>query len=306
MRDLDTIYDTIIIGGGPAGLTAALYLARAQKKVLMLEFSGLGGQIATAGKVENYPSVKSVRGIELADNMVSQVLDCGVQIEFERAIRVVDGTIKRVITDEGEYCSKYVVIASGVKNRPLGANEQDFVGKGVSYCAVCDGAFFKDRDVAVIGGGNTAVEQALYLADLCKNVYVIHRRKDFRTNEFSLKKAEATPNIRILTPYTVEKIEGEDAVEGLLLKNTLSDERKNLRVDAVFIAIGKLPQNAIVDDLVELKDGYIRTDDSCQTERAGIYAVGDCRVKKYRQLTTAVADGTVCALSIIAQLNASR
>lgn len=292
------MYDVIIIGCGPAGMTAALYLLRANKKVLILEKETIGGQISSSPLVENYPGVASISGSELANNMYEQIEALGVEIELEEVKEIVPGEIKKVITDENTYEAKSVLIATGSKYRLLGLdNEEELIGSGIHFCVSCDGAFYKDKIVAVVGGGNSAVINATYLSDICKKVYVI-QALDILTAEPSLQeRLKKRDNVEIILSNTVKKINGDDYLESIIL----SDDRE-LKIDGMFIAIGLVPQNNFVKNLINL-DKYNYADfDGSITNVDGIFVAGDCRRKKYRQLTTACNDGTNAALDIISYL----
>lgn len=292
------MYDIIIIGAGPAGLTAALYALRCGKSVLVLESETFGGQITLTPMVENYPATGNISGIEFADALMQQVTDLGGEIELGTVISVIDGKTKRVITEDDEFEGKSVIIAAGVKHRTLGlSNEAGLIGSGVSYCAVCDGAFYKDKTVAVVGGGSTALTDALYLSVICKKVYLIHRRDTFRGEDKLVKKVEEKDNIELVLNSQVTALNGGNILTSIeVTKNNGS--KLILDTDALFIMIGQKPENEIFASLTDLDEsGFIITDDSCKTKTAGIFAAGDCRVKNIRQLTTATSDGTIAALA---------
>lgn len=294
------MYDVVIIGGGPAGLTAALYALRAEKSILVLEKSGLGGQIALSSKVENFPGIAQMSGADFAETLSGQVEALGGQIEYEAVLEVKDGDVKTVVTDFGEYQAKSVIIATGVQNRRLGAKgEEEFIGRGVSFCAVCDGAFYKNKTVAVIGGGNTAVEDAEYLADIAKKVYIIHRRTEFRAEESLVKRLEKRTNVEFVLDSTVQEFFGTaDGIEGLEILNVKTGETQRITLDGAFVAVGQIPQNDIFNGLVAIDDGgFILAGENCLTDKKGIFVAGDCRNKAVRQLTTAVGDGSVAALA---------
>lgn len=294
-------FDVIIIGAGPSGLTAALYLGRANLKTLILESVGSGGQLNYTYEVDNYPGFFG-KGTELAEKMRSQALKFGGIFSSERVleIKILPEDIKIVKTRKNEYRAKSIIIATGAGPRLLGAEgEERFKGFGVSYCATCDGAFFKDKTVLVAGGGNTAFEDALYLSKFCKAVYLVHRRDKFRASANLVEKVKNNPKIIIRTNEIVEKIQGESMVNSVVLKNTLSSENTILDTSAVFVAAGRLPNSAIVKDILELdENGYIVTDENMRTSVSGIYAVGDVRRTPLRQIITACADGAVAANDI--------
>lgn len=295
------MYDIIIIGGGPAGLTAALYSVRSGKKVLLFEKTGYGGQIAKSPLVENYPGIKAVSGIELSENLRSQAESFGCEFLKETVILIADGEYKKVVTSKGEYTARAVIFALGTEERKLGLeNEEKYVGRGLSYCAYCDGNFFRNREVAVVGGGNTAVQDALYLSEICKKVYLIHRRNEFRAESGLVEKARIRENIEIVTDCVPVEISGAPIVQSLKVKNRLTDEETELSVNGVFAAIGQIPQTKEFSDILPLDEyGYVIAGEDC-TVKDGIYVCGDCRKKEIRQLTTAVSDGTVAATKAVA------
>lgn len=293
-------YDIVIIGGGPAGLTAGIYAARAGKKVLVLEGRALGGQIVNAPDVRNYPGTPSISGVDLSMNMYKQVLEHGGEVKFERAMGIKD---KIVHTDGGEYKAKAIILATGAENRKLGLYGEDkLVGKGVSYCATCDGNFYKDKTVAVVGGGNTALEDTIYLADICKKVYLIHRREEFRGDKTTVDKIKALKNVEMILSANVKEILGDEKVEGLELE-IKDGERKEIKVDGVFFAIGYEPQANEFADSVELDEqGYIKTKDGVHTSTEGIYVAGDARAKDLKQLVTAASDGAIAATVAVKEM----
>lgn len=293
------MFDIIIVGAGPAGMSAAIYGLRAGKTVLLLEEKTYGGQIINTPEVENYPGIKSVSGFEFATNLFEQVKALGAEIVYERAEQISDENgIKKVTTNKNVYEAKSVILATGAKNRPLGIDgEEDFVGRGVSYCATCDGMFFRGRDVAVVGGGNTAIEDAGFLANYCSRVYLIHRRDSFRGEESLVNKLREKDNVEFVLNSNVVAIKGQERVEGITVKNVTDNALKDIDVSGLFVAIGQMPDNDIFKDVVKLDDkGYIVAGEDCVTITSGIYAAGDCRTKAVRQLTTAAADGAVAGL----------
>lgn len=296
----DKMYDTIIIGGGPAGLTAALYCARASAKTLVFEGEGYGGQIAASPRVENYPGFKAVSGNELTSYLYDQALEFGAETEYA-AVEKVEATEEGfVVTADGNnYMAKTVIIATGVKKRKLGLdNEEDLIGEGVSYCATCDGAFFKNMDVAVVGGGSTALTDAVFLAKYCRKVYLVHRRNEFRGEIRLVESLKKLSNVEFVLSCVPHKLVGTNSLEALEVKSTEDESIRRLDVRGVFVAVGQIPDNEIFKDLIELdQNGYIVAGEDCKTSRPGIYAAGDCRAKTVRQLTTATADGTVAAVN---------
>ena len=292
------MYDIIIIGGGPAGLTAALYACRANKKTLVIEKETFGGQITFSPKVENIPGFISLTGNEFAEKLVEQVLEQGADVESCEVLEIKDGEIKTVVTDDGEFEGKAVIIATGAKHRMLGVeDEEKYVGEGISFCAVCDGAFYKDKTVAVVGGGNSALQEAILLSDLAKKVYVV-QNLDFLTGEKKLAdQLYKLDNVEVITGVTVESFLGDSELEGIVIKNSAGESRK-LSIDGLFIAIGLIPQNDAFKNVVELDSrGYAVIDETCESATKGIFVAGDCRAKKIRQVTTAAADGAIAALA---------
>lgn len=294
------MYDIIIVGAGPAGLTAALYALRADKTVLVLEKSTFGGQITYSPQIENYPGFATMSGNEFADKLVDQVINQGAEIEMETVIEIRDnGATKTVVTEDGEHEAKAVIIATGVKHRQTGLpNENELVGEGVSYCAVCDGAFFKGQTVAVLGGGNSALQEAVLLSEGCSKVYVI-QNLDYFTGEAKLvEKLKAKDNVEFIMGTVITALKGEKALEGLTLKKEADGSESDLKVDGLFVAIGLIPNNKAFADIAGLDEwGYIDSDESCITKTAGVFVAGDCRKKQIRQITTAAADGSVAALA---------
>lgn len=295
------IYDTIIIGAGPAGLTAAIYLKRANKSVLVLEKETFGGQITHSPKVENYPGFISVSGIEFADKLVEQAMAQGADIDMDEAKGIIkQGDIFTVKGDRSDYQGKSVIIATGSKHRTLGLeNEEKFTGEGISYCAVCDGAFYKDMDIAVIGGGNSALQEAILLAKTSKSVTVI-QNLPFLTGESKLiEQIEAADNISVIFSSVVTKILGEDKFAGITIKNEETQEESDLTFDGIFVAIGQQPENEGFRSAVALDErGYITADEGCIPEgESGIFVAGDCRSKTVRQIATAISDGAAASVA---------
>lgn len=296
------MYDIIIIGAGPAGLTAALYARRAEKKVLVLEKSTFGGQITHSPRVENYPGFIQMTGTEFADKLTEQVLSQGAEIELDTAksIQGVPGNYK-VIGDYAQYEAKSVIIAGGSAHRKLNLpNEDKFVGEGISYCAVCDGAFYKDKNVAIVGGGNSALQEAVMLSDICTNITVIQNLSFLTGEEKLIADIESRNNIKVIYSSVVTEILGNEGFKGIIIENTQTNEKQELLLDGVFVAIGQKPENEPFKNMVSLSEyGYIKADENCRPENApeGIFTAGDCRTKSVRQVTTAIADGAVAALS---------
>ena len=301
------MYDIIIVGAGPAGLTAALYARRADKTVLIIEKESFGGQITSSPKVENYPTIKEISGNELAQMMLDQVMDHGAELEMAEVLRIEksSGTMK-VVTDYGEFEGKSVILATGSKHRHLGLpREEELTGKGVSYCAVCDGAFFSGAPVAVVGGGNTALQEAVMLSEYCTHVTVVQNLSTMTGEARLVSILEKKPNVTMIFDTLVTELLGEDKLEGLLLKNDKTGETTTLSVDGLFVAIGQVPENKPFANLVPLNDyGYITAGENCLTNTAGVFVAGDCRTKQVRQITTATADGAVAALAACRYLDA--
>lgn len=294
------MYDIIVIGAGPAGLTAALYALRADKSVLVLEKATFGGQITFSPQIENYPGFAKMSGNEFADKLVDQVINQGADIEMETVTAIRDnGDTKTVITEDGEHEAKAVIIATGVKHRQTGLpNENELVGEGVSYCAVCDGAFFKGQTVAVLGGGNSALQEAVLLSDGCEKVYVI-QNLDYFTGEARLvEKLKEKDNVEFIMGTVISSLNGEGSLESLTLRKEADGSEYDLKVNGLFVAIGLIPNNKIFEEIAGLDEwGYIDSDESCLTKTEGVFVAGDCRKKQIRQITTAAADGSVAALA---------
>lgn len=299
-------YDVIIVGAGIAGLTAAIYAKRAEKKVLVLEGKVPGGQIINTLKIGNWPGDNGVSGVELMQKIQKQAEDFGTEIEMERVeeIEKLDNGF-RVVTEDDEYEASVVILAVGADDKKLGLpHEEELVGRGISYCATCDGAFYKDKKVAVIGGGNTALYDALYLADIASKVYLVHRRGELRGDAFLADRLRDKKNVEFVLGYVPEELKGEKKLSELKLRASgLVDEVKEgrtLEVDGIFVAVGKEPQTKRFGELVKLDaGGYVVASENCETSCPGIFVAGDCRTKTVRQLVTAAADGAVAAAEAI-------
>lgn len=288
------MYDAIVIGAGCAGLTASIYVYRAGLKVLVIEKSIYGGQISVTDEVENYPGIDKISGSELSMKIYNQVKALGIDIIFEEVVNIeLNSEIKIIKTNKKDYNTKTVIIANGVQRRKLECKgEEEFTNKGVSYCATCDGAFFRNKIVAVVGGGNTALEDALFLANLCKKVYLIHRRNEFRADDILSKAVKANEKIEILYNNVVTEICGSESVESIKVSD--KNNEKIIEVSAVFIAIGLVPDNRIFDKIINIDDnGYIISDENCKTNIEGVYVAGDTRTKLLRQIITAASDGAI-------------
>ena len=293
--------DIVIIGGGPAGLTAAIYVQRAGKHAVVLEGNAPGGQIINAPKVENYPSIKSISGVDFAQNLYEQAADLGAEIRFVKAVGIeLENNKKIVKTNKGDIEAKVVILATGASNKKLGIDrESEFLGKGVSYCATCDGAFFKNKDVAVVGGGNTALEDALFLSNYCKKVYLIHRRDSFRAEQKFVDELKQKKNVEFVLNSNVSKLIGTKLLEEIEVTNT-NGKKTNLKVGGLFVAVGQVPGNGAFENIINLDSfGYVSADESCKTNVDGIFVAGDARTKQVRQLTTACSDGTTAAIAAI-------
>lgn len=294
------MYDIIVIGGGPAGLTAALYACRAGKSVLVIEKSSFGGQITWSPKVENFPTIESISGLELGDRLMAQAEKQGAEFELDEVVSIeLGGKVKRVRTDfGGEFEAKSVIIATGAKPRMTGIDrEAELVGAGVCFCALCDGAFYKNKPVAVYGGGNSALQDAMLLADTCEKVYLIHRRDAFRGEAKLVEALSKRENVEFVLGSTITELHGETELCGIAVQNAAGESRK-IAVDGLFVAIGHAPDNALFSDFIELDGGgYADSDESCRTKTDGVFVAGDCRKKTVRQLTTACADGSAAALA---------
>ena len=296
------MHDITVIGGGPAGLTAALYAKRSGKSVLVLEKEGYGGQIAFSPRVENYPGICKISGEELAENMLDQILALDVDTDVACVSHVEPTDFGyRLTTEDGEtHDCRAVILAAGVKHRHLGLpNENELVGMGVSFCAVCDGGFYQDKDVAVVGGGDTALQDALLLTDICEHVYLIHRRDTFRGEQAKQDKLFRRCNIRKITNSQVtELLAPNGELEAIEVENLLTGEKKTIAVEALFVAVGLVPELGAFANLVSLdENGYAAVGEDCTTAAPGVFVAGDCRAKEVRQLTTAVADGSCAALA---------
>ncbi len=291
--------DIIIIGAGPAGLTAALYALRAGKSVLVIEKSTFGGQVTFSPKIENYPGIPEMTGNEFADKLLDQVLAMGAEVEMEKVTGIInEGSRKLVFAGDKKYEAKAVVIAVGVKHRQLGLErENELTGKGISYCAVCDGAFYNGQTVGVVGGGNSALQEAVLLSDICEKVYVFQNLSYMTGEKRLVEILEAKSNVEFMTDVVVSDLKGDDELTGVTLKHT-TDGEKDVSLNGLFVAIGLEPANSAFADMASLDgNGYFDSDEACLTKTEGIYVAGDCRKKSIRQITTATADGASAALA---------
>ncbi len=298
--------DILIIGAGTAGLTAGIYAARAGKSVKILESTTYGGQIINTPDIENYPGFAHISGYEFAQNLYEQAAGLGVEVEFAEVTSVTDGQEKHVETADGKtYAAKAIILATGAKNRPLGiAREKELIGRGISYCATCDGMFFRGKDTAVNGGGNTALEDALYLADLADTVYLIHRRDSFRGEETTVKRLAERENVHFVYNSRVTALNADKRLRSIEVTNN-DGAVTTLEVNGLFVAVGRIPENRNFAAVAELDDaGYAVAGENCRTKTPGVFVAGDNRVKDVRQLVTATADGAVAATEAVKYLGA--
>ena len=298
-------YDIIIIGAGPAGLTSAIYAKRAGKNVLVLEAKAYGGQIINTLDIENYPGEEHISGFDFATKIYNQAKNLGADIKFEKVVDINDlGQEKEVVTTKNTYKAKAVIIATGSENRKLGLPKEDeLLGKGISYCATCDGNFYRKKTVAVVGGGNTALEDAIYLCDLAEKVYLIHRRDEFRGEESTVERLKQKSNIEFIYNSNVTKLNANDKLESIEVTNK-DGSIKTVEVDGLFVAIGRIPENQNFAKIIDLDDtGYIISNENCHTSASGVFVAGDNRVKELRQLVTATSDGAIAAVEAVKYLN---
>lgn len=298
------MHDIIIIGAGPAGLTAAIYARRAEKSVLVIEKGVFGGQVTFSPRIENYPGFGTLTGTELADKMVEHAIELGTEFEMENVTEIRNGEIKEVVTENGSFFAKAVIIATGAAHRHLGVDgEEKYLGNGISFCAVCDGAFYNGQQVTVIGGGNSALQEAILLTSNCSKVTVIQNLPYLTGEEALQNELKAKDNVEIICSSVVTGFEGEESLHAVKIKNTDTGEEKTVPCDGCFVAIGLVPATDFVKDTVKLNSyGYVEAGESCKTDIAGIFVAGDCRAKDIRQITTAVSDGAAAALAAIKAL----
>ena len=292
------MYDIIIIGAGPAGLTAAIYACRANKNVLVLEAKSYGGQIVNASNIENYPGISNISGFDFATNLYNQAKSFGCEIKFETVLSIDDNY--NVNTNKSSYKGKSIIIATGTENRKINLPlEEKFIGRGISYCATCDGNFYKDKNVAVVGGGNTAIDDCIYLSNIVKKVYLIHRRDEFRAEERIVQELREKENVEFILNSVVSRLNGDENLESIDVTSNDGDTRK-IEVDGLFIAIGQAPKSDIFKNIIDIdSNGYIISSDGVHTSKDMIYVAGDARVKDLRQLTTAISDGAIVSDMII-------
>lgn len=300
------MHDIVIVGGGPAGMTAAIYARRAGKTVLVLEALSCGGQILNTPDIENYPVEAHISGFDFSQKVYEQAKGLGAEFAFERALEVreQDGA-KAVVTPKGVYPCRAVILATGSVNRKLGLEGEDrLVGRGISYCATCDGNFFRNKVVAVVGGGNTALEDALYLADIAATVYLIHRRDSFRGEETNVERLKAKGNVEFVYNSNVTKLIAEKRLKAIEVTNKLDGAVRTIELNGLFIAVGRVPENGGFANVVELDEaGYVRSGEDCHTGTAGVFVAGDNRAKALRQLVTATADGAMAATEAVKYIN---
>ncbi len=298
--------DIIIVGAGPAGLTAAVYARRAGRSVMVLERESFGGQIVYSPKVENYPGFLALSGSEFGEKLVDQAIHHGAELELDEVTAIHDnGRIKSVVTTRTQYLCKTVIVAAGSRHRPLGLSREDeLVGHGISYCALCDGDFYKDKDIAVIGGGNTALQDAVLLSETAKTVTIVQNLPKL-TGEASLAQIlKSRPNVKIIYNTVVTELLGDSELTGIKVKNTAANEESTLTLDGVFVAIGQMPDNKPFQGVCDLDTGgFITADEACLTKTPGVFVAGDCRTKGVRQIATAIGDGATAALAACRYLN---
>ena len=299
------MFDTIIIGCGPSGMTAALYLLRANKSVLLLEKEGIGGQIAESPRLENYPSIPSISGSEFADKLFSQIQDLGAEFEFAEALEIQkEGDTYIVKTDGDAYSARSVILANGCKHRKLGLErEEELTGHGISYCATCDGAFFRGQNVVVIGDANSALQYAIALSEICKHVQIMTLFDRYFADPILVKRVQENPKISAEHEWSAIRFEGNKDLTGVTFQNTKTKEIQTIPCQGCFIAIGQIPHNDAYASFVDLNRGFIVTDENMATKTPGLFACGDTRVKKVRQVATAIGDGANAAMNCLAYLS---
>ena len=299
------MFDTIIIGCGPSGMTAALYLLRANKSVLLLEKEGIGGQIAESPRLENYPSIPSISGSEFADKLFSQIQELGAEFEFAEALEIQkEGDTYIVKTDGDVYSARSVILANGCKHRKLGLErEEELTGHGISYCATCDGAFFRDQNVVVIGDANSALQYAIALSEICKHVQIMTLFDRYFADPILVKRVQENPKISAEHEWSAIRFEGNKDLTGVTFQNTKTKEIQTIPCQGCFIAIGQIPHNDAYASFVDLNRGFIVTDENMATKTPGLFACGDTRVKKVRQVATAIGDGANAAMNCLAYLS---
>lgn len=302
----ESTYDIIVVGAGPAGMTAAIYARRAAKTVLVLEAVTFGGQIINTPDIENYPVEAHISGFDFSNKVYEQAKGLGAQFAFEKAVEIVDeGKVKTVVTPKNRYQARAVILATGSENRKLGLEGEDrLTGRGVSYCATCDGNFYRNKVVAVVGGGNTALEDALYLSDLAKQVYLIHRRDSFRGDDTNAARLKERANVEIIYNANVTKLIAEKRLKAIEVTDKLDGSVRTLELNGLFVAVGRVPENQNFASLVDLDDaGYAASGEDCHTRTPGLFVAGDNRAKALRQLVTATSDGAMAATEAVKYVN---
>lgn len=301
------MYDILVVGAGTAGLSAGIYGVRQNKSVLILEANTFGGQIINTPDIENYPGIAHTSGFDFAMGLYQQAIDLGVEYRQAKVAAIEDaGDHKIAVLEDGDrIASRTIILATGAKNRPLGlAHEKEWIGRGISYCATCDGMFYRKKIVAVNGGGNTALEDAEFLSNIVEKVYVIHRRDQFRGEPVRVEKLRARENVEFVLNANITALLGQDRLEALEVTDKITGEKRIIKVNGLFVAIGQAPENMIFSNIVGLdKGGYIVAGEDCKTNVDGIFAAGDTRTKTVRQLTTAASDGAVAALAAVAYIH---
>mgnify|MGYP001018920593 FL=1 len=301
------MYDILVVGAGTAGLSAGIYGVRQNKSVLILEANTFGGQIINTPDIENYPGIAHTSGFDFAMGLYQQAIDLGVEYRQARVASIEDAGDHKIAVLEGgdRIASRTIILATGAKNRPLGlAHEKEWIGRGISYCATCDGMFYRKKIVAVNGGGNTALEDAEFLSNIVEKVYVIHRRDQFRGEPVRVEKLRARENVEFVLNANITALLGQDRLEALEVTDKITGEKRIIKVNGLFVAIGQAPENMIFSNVVGLdKGGYIVAGEDCRTNVDGIFAAGDTRTKTVRQLTTAASDGAVAALAAVAYIH---
>lgn len=299
--------DVIIVGAGTAGLSAAIYAVRAGKKVLVLEAASYGGQIINTPDIENYPGIAHISGFDFATGLYNQAKDLGAEIKFERVLSIeTEENIRNVRTAQNEYQCKAVILATGAKNRPLGLeSEKELIGKGISYCATCDGMFYRNKTVAVNGGGNTALEDAQFLSNYCEKVYLIHRRDKFRADEKEVQRLKAKDNVEFILNSTITRLNSDETgLVSIDVTDKDTNETREISISGLFVAIGQAPDNSPFENVASLDEkGYIKAGEDMKTGTDGVFTAGDCRTKTVRQLTTAASDGATAALQACAYID---
>ena len=299
------MYDVVIIGGGSAGLTAAIYAVRANKKVLVLEATACGGQIINTSKIENYPAAPDITGLEFGQTLQKQAEDLGVEIEFESVEKIIDNDIsKLVITEDDQYKARSVIIACGTEPRRLGLdNEDKYTGSGISYCATCDGSFYRNKVVAVNGGGNSALHEALYLSEIAEKVFLIHRRNEFRGSADLVEKIKKKDNVELILNANIVGLNGDKKLKSITISH--GNKTEELALDGLFVSIGRIPKaKGLIDGLKLTEGDYVKADESCTTNIPGVFVAGDVRSKEIRQLVTATSDGAIAAEAALRYIDA--